>query len=729
MKKLLALFLLFTVSAALSAETAPAPRHPFTVLVLSGGGARGIAHVGVLKVLEEMRIPVDMVVGTSIGAIVGGLFATGLSPDEIEKKIMAVDWNDIFSDNPKPLEQSYHIRSDSADYAQGLEIGYSKGKARIPHGIIAGQKLSLALNEILLPALTVNNFNKLAIPFRAVAADIETGDRVDLASGDLAKAIMASMAIPGIFSPVEIDKKLLVDGGIAANLSIETARAAGAERIIAADVSPPLAGRESLNSMINVTKQVLAIYSHRDLKYQKSFLKEGDILISIELPGFANTDFKKAAGIIAGGESAARKSASALSAMAVTEDEYKLYQAKISVWRREEPAEIDFIEIKQAKNISPEIVRERVKTVPGRMLNPPDIVRDITDIYATGFFDRVDYRLIKRDDEEGLVIEPHVKPWGPNYLYFGLRFNSASDFNPLIRYRMTRINSMGGELNLHARLGINHSFKAEFYQPLDYREHFFIATLLNYSLTNRDLYENDNRYARYRTNQTEAGIDAGINLGNQGQFRLGVLGENVMSKPSIGDDALPDYKTNEFLITGSLVIERMDSIVFPRQGTYFGAWYRGTAPGRDEEKEFRMLTVKTAGALSYARNTLIASLEASSSFGTDLPEYRKFSLGGFHRMSGFCENRFAGDYSGLLKLTYMREIKKQLPLNIDGYFLGASLETGKAWDDFEDISFDNMRLSGSVFAALDTPLGPFYIGYGIRSLDNGTIYIYLGPTF
>ncbi len=229
MKKLLVLFLLFTISAAsASAETAPAPSHPFTVLVLSGGGARGIAHVGVLKVLEELRIPVDMVVGTSMGAIVGGLFASGLSPDEIERKIMAVDWNDIFSDNPRPLEQSYHIRSDSAEYAQGLEIGYSKGKVRIPHGIIAGQKLSLALNELLLPALTVDDFNKLAIPFRAVAANIETGDRVDLAGGDLAKAIMASMAIPGVFSPVEIDKKLLVDGGIAANLSIETARAAGA---------------------------------------------------------------------------------------------------------------------------------------------------------------------------------------------------------------------------------------------------------------------------------------------------------------------------------------------------------------------------------------------------------------------------------------------------------------------------------------------------------------------
>jgi len=731
MKRFLILPLLFLVFAGvpLCAENGSGEERPFTVLVLSGGGARGIAHIGVLKVLEEMRIPVDMVVGTSMGAIVGGLYAAGISPEEIERKITRVDWNDIFTDSPRSLEQSYRMRRDSADYAQGLEIGFARKKFQIPHGMIAGQKLSLALNEILLPALPVDDFNKLAIQFRAVAANIENGERVDLASGDLVKSIMASMAIPGIFSPVEINKQLLVDGGVAANLSVETARVSGAQRIIAVDVSSPLASRKNLNSLIDITMQVLAIYSYRDLKYQKSLLKEGDVLLSIELPGFSNTDFRKAESIIARGEAAARMSADALAAMSVPEDRYRLWHAKVSGWRKETPVTLDFVKIAPARNVSPRIVQERVKSSPGESLDPEKIVREITDIYATGFFDRVDYRIVRKDGAEGLVIEPHVKPWGPNYVYFGMAFNSNTDFNPLLRYRKTRINSIGAELNLHARLGINHSFNAEFYQPLDYRDRFFVAPVFSYQLRNTDLYEDDRRYARYRTAFTEAGIDAGMNIGNQGQIRVGVSGEHVSSKPSIGDPALPDYDEDSFLLRGSAVIDRMDRITFPREGTYFGTWYGGTVPGIDDSNEFRQLTVKTAGALTHGRNTLIASLEGSFSLDDSLPEYRKFSLGGFQRMSGFQYNEITGNYAGLLRLIYMREIPKALPFNINGFFIGGSVEAGDAWKDFSDISLDDMRLSGSVFLALETLFGPLYMGCGIRSLDDGIFYLHLGSVF
>jgi len=701
--------------------------RPFTVLVLSGGGARGLAHVGVLKVLEKINVPVDMVIGTSMGAIVGGLYAAGLSPDEIEKKIMEVDWDDIFSDSPHSLEQSYRLRRDSAEYAQGAEIGFLFNQIHIPHGILAGQKLSLVLNRILLPALTTGNFDNLAIPFRAVATDIVTGKRVDISSGDIVKAIRASMAIPGVFSPVEIDEHILVDGGVVANLSIETARAVGAQRIIAVDVSPPLAGRENLKSMIDITRQVLAIYSHRDLAFQHSLLHENDVLLALELPGFANTDFKKAAGIIAEGESCALKATSTFASFSVPGEEYARIRNKLNAFARKEPPVLGFVDIKPPRHVSPRIVREWVEISPGQKLDTGAVERDVADIYATGFFDRVDYHIEQKNGAYGLVIDPHTKPWGPNYLYFGLQFNSNTDFNPLLRYRMSQMNGLGGELNLHGRLGINHDFSAEFYQPLDYRNRLFIAPVFDYKVRNTELYDDGNSYARYKTRSAATGIDIGVNIGNVGQARIGAAGERVTSKPSIGDDALPEFDDDRFLLRGSLTVDRTDRIVFPRKGRYFAANYETTLPDTDEE--FQQLTIKTSFAWTKKFNTVLFSTEASGSMDTELPQYRKFALGGFHRMSGYRDNEFTGNYGGLLRLTYLREIEMPLPPRQKNFFLGATLEGGQVWDEFGDISPDDLRLSGSVFAAFDTLLGPFYIGYGFREWDEGIIYVYLGPVF
>ncbi len=726
---LITVFLFVLSGTILHAEKLVGRERPFTVLVLSGGGARGIAHVGVLKVLEKMNVPVDMVIGTSMGAIVGGLFATGLSPDEIEKKILEVDWDDIFSDSPRSLEQSYRLRKESAEYAQGAEIGYYLDQFHIPHGILAGQKLSLALNEILLPALTTEDFDRLAIPFRSVATDLVTGKRVDISSGNIVKAIMASMAIPGVFAPVEIGEQILVDGGVVANLAVETALAAGAERIIAVDVSSPLAGKEKLQSLFDMTMQVLAIYSHRDRIYQHSLLRKQDILLTLEMPDFSNMDFKKSSDIIVEGEACALQTKSVLASLSIPESEYKQARERLNAWAKRKPPVIDFVEVKPPGKISPRIVEERIETSPGQLLHTKDVERDVTDIYATGFFDRVDYHLLKKDSGYGLVIEPHIKPWGPNYLHFGLQFNSNTDFNPMLRYRMTQMNKLGGELNLHARLGINHDFKAEFYQPIDYRNSLFIAPVFDYRVRNTELYEDGSSYARYKTRSTSTGIDIGMNIGNVGQVRVGVAGEKVTSKPTIGDPSLPNYEDDEFLLCGSLAVDRRDRIVFPRQGRYFAAGYKTTLPGIKAEKDFQQLTLKNSVAWTKLLNTVILSVEASGSMDTELPQYRKFSLGGFHRLSGFRDYEFTGNYSGLLRLTYLRETKIPLPPRGKNLFLGATIEGGQVWEEFTDISPEDLRLSGSIFAAFDTLLGPLYLGYGIRELDEGIIYVYLGPVF
>ena len=721
--------LLFLLSGlVLSEEENTGRKHPFTVVVLSGGGARGIAHIGVLKVIEELHIPVDMIVGTSMGAVVGGLYAAGLSPSEIEKKMLEVDWDDIFSNNPKPMQQPYRLRKETSKYMQGVEIGYAVDQIQIPQGIIAGQKLRIALNNILLPVLSVDDFDRLPIPFRAVATDLVTGERVDISSGSLTKAIMASMSIPGIFAPVEIDDRILVDGGVVANLSIETARALGAERIIAVDVSSPLLSKDELKNIVDVTKQVLAIYGRRNHLYQLSLLKKDDILLSLKLEGLSNTDFKKAKKIIKEGESAAIKEKELLTSASVSEEEYRQIKSYVDARKKKEPVIVDFIEIIPPKNVSPLLVEKRIKTAPGKKLDIETLEKDITDIYATGLFERVDYDIKKTEENYGMIIEPITKPWGPNYLYVGLQFDSTRDFNPLLWYRMTQMNQYGGELNLSLRLGIDHNIEAEFYQPMNYEDRFFISPSFSYQQRYIDLYKNEDRYARYRTRTVSTGLYGGINIGNVGQFRIGIEGENLTSEPSIGDISLPDYKENIFLLNTSFVLDRLDSQLFPESGSYFCINYKAPFPGL-EETEFQMLSVKELLAWTESHNTILAYIEAGTSFDTDLPIYRRFTLGGFQRMSGFNHDQLSGNYEGLVRLTYIRSFAKALLFNITGYFIGSSLEVGNAWEDVDDISLEDINLSGAIFCGVKTPLGPLYIGYGIRSIDKGIFYFYLGPVF
>ena len=264
--------------------TTPVPeKQPRIGLVLSGGGARGMAHVGVIQVLEEMKIPIHCVAGTSMGAIVGGLYAAGMSPAEMEKFVTSMEWNEAFKDKPPPSELSFRRKQEAADYLINFDLGYKDGKFAIPKGLLQGQNLNLILKSLLFHTETIDDFNKLNIPFRAVATDIETGDAVIMGKGDLVKAIRASMSIPGVFAPVEIDGKILVDGGVANNLPIDVARQMGADVVIAVDISTKLSTRKQLTSSVEITAQLTSIMIQRNTAEQIKTLGEEDILIQPEL--------------------------------------------------------------------------------------------------------------------------------------------------------------------------------------------------------------------------------------------------------------------------------------------------------------------------------------------------------------------------------------------------------------------------------------------------------------
>ncbi|MDH3441851.1 MAG: patatin-like phospholipase family protein, partial [Gammaproteobacteria bacterium] len=468
--RLLPLLLLVLASPAVIAQPAEDPGERLRIgLVLGGGGARGAAHIGVLKELERQRIPIDAIAGTSMGAIVGSLYASGMTPDELEALVGSIDWADAFIDNPQRQGLSYRRKQDDAAYPVKLELGLSDGEVLVPKGLIQGQKLQLILREQLLHVAHVTNFDDLPTPFRAVASDIATGEVYVMGRGDLALAARASMSAPGIFSPVVVDGRTLVDGGLGGNVPVSVVRDMDVDVVIAVDVEFPLYKPEQLQSALAISEQMLTILIRKETRRQLSELDEHDILIRPDMGDYGSTNFDDIVDIITPGESATVDAATRLSAYSMSERDY---QAFATAKRRPaaEPETIDFVRVLDAGPLSADELVARLDTKAGDRVDTQQLAADLDRLYGLQYYQHVDYRLVREDGRTGVEFRTTAKSWGPNFLKFGLSleddFEGSTAFNVAARVTATGLNSLGAEWRNDVQLGTNPRFDSELYQPL-----------------------------------------------------------------------------------------------------------------------------------------------------------------------------------------------------------------------------------------------------------------------
>jgi NTE family protein len=460
----------------------PANKRPVVGLVLSGGGARGAAHLGVLKVLEELHVPVDIVTGTSMGALIGGLYAYGYSPPEMEKRVADVDWDDIFVDRPARSQLNYRRKEDDYGFLIKLEAGVKDWRFVLPTGLIQGQKLDLMLKS--LTATAPKHFDDLPIRYRAVAADIDTGEAVVLGEGNLATAMRASLSIPGIFAPVEWDGRLLVDGGFANNVPVKLARELGADVLIVVDLSGAQVPRAELSSPLSILNQTLGFQVLRNTAEQLGALGPNDVLIEPDTKQYSTMDFKSYADIIARGVAAARSTSSQLRPLSLTEAAYKAHQAALKQGVTT-PPRIDDIVIDNKSRLGSDVVRSFVEAKPGEPLDVPRLERDMTRLYGLNIFKSVDYELEPGAEETHLVVKTEEKDWGPSYVRFGINLESdlegSSKFNVATSYTRTPINASGAEWRTQLQVGYDQGLSTELYQPLDNRLRYYVHTWASYS--------------------------------------------------------------------------------------------------------------------------------------------------------------------------------------------------------------------------------------------------------
>jgi NTE family protein len=716
-----------------AAQEVQEEQHPRIGLVLSGGGARGAAHVGVLKVLDEMRVPIHAIAGTSMGAVVGGLYASGLSAVEIEKLIRSLNWQDAFQDRPPREELGFRRKQDNREFLVRYALGLTEQGFVLPRGLVQGQKLEQVLRDAALPVAEIQDFDRLPIPFRAVATDLETGEAVIMNSGDLVTAMRASMSAPGVFAPAQRGGRLLVDGGLVENLPIDIARAMGVDALIVVDVSFPLFAREELSSPINVTNQAFAIMIRGRTLEQRQKVTQSDVLIDPPLGRFPSADFGRVPQALGAGETGARNVRERLAALALDESSYNAYLASRSARATEAPV-IEFVRADASSAEYAPLVEAAMSDLVGKELDKRLVRNRLSSLYALDRFETIDYTLVEEHGRTGLELDLRRKSWGPNYVRFGLNleddFAGNSRYNAAMRLIMTELNALGAEWLTDLQIGENPKIFTEFYQPLSLTSRYFIAPQFDFEersvfeLTGRD------RIAEYRVRTVLGGLDIGREISNWGEVRLGIRRGQGRSRVLIGEPTLPtdDFDRGGYFARFSY--DKLDSIFFPRHGQQFEFEWRGERENIGADQDFDGFQTGWLVARSFDRHTLIFSIDAGTTADAQPTPENFFSLGGFLNLSGLPPGFLSGPHYGIGRLQYYRRIGRggEGVLDLPAY-AGVSLEAGNTWMTRDEISVEDLRTNGSFYFGLDTPLGPVYLAAGFDEDGDKAFYLFLGRTF
>ncbi len=702
-------------------------------LVLSGGGARGATHIGVLKMLDELHVPIDVIAGTSMGAVVGGLYASGMSGDEIQKAMASLDWQAAFRDRPPRTELDYRRKEEDRQFLVNLPVGLQGKKLVIPKGLVQGQMLTETLRQLTLPVAAITDFDRLPTRFRAVATNLETGAKRVIGDGDLTTAMRASMSVPGLFAPVEYRGELLVDGGLTDNLPIDIARSMGVDILIVVDAGFPLQPRKNLNSLPGITNQMLSILLRKDIERDLATLGPNDIVVRPQLGDFSSYDFPETMKIVDAGELAAQVVGTQLAALALSDEDYARYQQARSQIRSGLPT-VKFVRVAPDSKNYQRPIEDMFDQFQGQTLDPQALKTEVGALYGRGDLEMLDYRLVQDPmGQFGLDFSARRNSWGPNYLRFGVSleddFKGQTIFNAAARLDMTELNSLGAEWVWDLQVGTAPLLATELYLPLSNLTRYFVAPHADIEAHDVAQVVNDRQVGDFRVSSVDYGVDFGRELANWGEMRVGALQSRGSSYVILGPSA-PESTFDVTEYFARFGYDSLNSVNFPRNGQALTAQISFEASGGGEQGT-DLFTFDWRAAHSWARNTVVAWVTAGSTIGGSETNVRTFfPLGGFLNLSGVPAETLAGPQYAIGRLIYLRKVGNggEGILDVPGY-VGTSFEAGNVWSERRDISFGSTRKDFSVFFGADTYVGPAYLAVGYDDTGTFAFYLFLGRSF
>ena len=700
-------------------------------LVLGGGGARGGAHLGVLEVLEELRIPVDCISGTSMGALVGGAYAAGIAPHEMREKIEKTDWNAMFDDSASRELQNLRRRTLDDRFFSGLEFGVTDDGLKYREGAIAGEKIKLFFSDLVRADLGEKTIEGLPIPLTLIASDIVTGERVAMRSGDLTSAMRASMSVPGAIAPVVRDGHKLVDGGLVDNVPIQEVRdRCKADIVIAVNVGSPMLKGDQVAGAVSVVAQMVNLLTEQNVSKSLSLLGPRDIYMRPELGTISAMDFGRQLEAAEIGRRTAEAQAAKLRALSMPPEQYAQWRSTLQKVPPATKPVIDEIVIADTRFVNRDELRNNVSQKTGEPLDTRKLTDELVLIYSRGDLASLDYTVLTEREKTILRISPYEKPWGPDYVRFGL--NAATDFrvdtafNLRALYRRTWLNAFGGEWVATGQLGTTQGIATEFYQPVDYRQVFFVRPYATASSRIANLYFEGERLAEYRIPEYRVGFDAGVNFGIYGQAKVGWVEKKSNAHLETGSPFFPDVESRVGGITTTLAIDQNNFAFFPTKGYKVDVDYFDAQRSENGPKYSRVEGVATAAIPITERLSFLPTFAGGMRLKGELRPDGLFQLGGLGRLSAFAPGQILADeyVFGSARMEY--RLVRPIPVLGLSVLAGLNYERAHVKNPITEPSLRGNIDSYGAYLGATTPVGPIYIGWSGTQDRRGRVFFFLG---
>jgi NTE family protein len=715
-----------TQAAPASARSAG---RPTIGLVLEGGGALGLAHAGVLRWFEENHIPVDYIAGTSMGGLVGGFYATGMSASDVEEFIHDINWNRSLRNELPYRARSFRRKEDQRDYPNDLEFGLKHG-VNFPAGFNSGQQVGLILDRVALPYSDLKSFNDLPTPFRCVATDLVSGQPKIFDSGSLSEALRATMSLPALFSPVQRDGHIYVDGGLIENLPVDVAKAMGADIVIAVHLeTEPLNPHESLSAFSVLQRSISVVISVNELES----MKKADILIRVHTQDYTAVDYQASEKLMDLGYAGATERAALLKRLALNEQEWNDYIERRKSRRRPVPVP-QFVEVTGTAPVIAQGIQNSLSDNIGKPVDFKRIDTDLTDVTGLGRFARAGFQLTHRNGQEGLLIRADEKPYAPPTVnpLFVIDGSDYTDVRFSLGARVTfhDIGGFGSELRNDFIVGTTYGATSEYYHPLNWFSHFFVAPRGFATSQPYDIYLDDTRIATYRNNTAGGGLDFGVAFNRFSELRFGYQADHFSLNRSIG---VPGLLTNVSGRQGfsrlRYIADHTDDPTLPRQGYLIQSRFEFYDANPGSTEHFPLAELRT-GVFHRIRktNSLFLIASGGSTFGYEGTGVPMFTLGGPQRLAAYGVNELLSNQYFLAQAGYIRRLKELSPLLGNNVYLVSDYEIGKAYGP---VNQTDSRLPNDVNVAVlvQSFIGPVVFGGSVGDRGHHKFYFQLGRLF
>jgi NTE family protein len=702
--------------------------RPKIGVALEGGGALGLAHIGVLQWFEDHHIPVDYVAGTSMGGLVGGLYAAGKSPRELEEIVAAQHWDVIIGGQTPYQDLSYRRKEDFRDYPTFIQFGLKKGLS-LPAGLNAGHQISLLIDRELLPYADLKSFDDLPIPYRCVATDLVSGQEVVFGDGSLPQAMRASMSIPGVFKPVRDGDQVLVDGGLVGNLPTDVVRKMGADIVIAVHLEVAPVKAEEIQSFFSVLgRSIDVVIRENELRG----LSGADLVVKVDMHDFSSMDYAKSRVIIDKGAAATEAKHNVLEPFALNDRDWQAYLSGRASRKRTTVLSPEFVRVKGTNSDAARHLEEFLRPLVGKPIDVKTLDQMLTRLTGIGKFDSAGYTQIQENGRTGLLVTVHEKTYAPPILQVASEVDGSEplDVTFTLATRLTLMDVAGyrSEWRTDVLFGNTYGISSELYKPFTATSKWFLAPRAALSSTQFKIFQRADPVVIYRLGNASLGADVGYGFDRFTEIRFGYEVGDLDARVRLGLAVFPNVSGRTGNFKMHFLTDHADDPIVPRRGYIAETTFRwfDTSPGAPEGFPTMEAQVQYFQPISRPASLFLAT-EGGTTFGTrDTGPVPQFFLGGPLRLSAYGTNELSGNQYYLLRAGYLHDLFTLPPFLGKKIYAIASYEVGKMYGFPQQTAFPNDVAAGML---AETAFGPLVIGGSYGDSGHRKWYFQLGRVF